>query len=150
MKKLFLISIILGISLSSFSQNIEKEKEEIKRVIQTAYVDGLQNEGDEKKIDSGIHHDFVLLGIGKDGEMWKLPISEWKIKTVEKLKKGELPRKGDKKVSVVFKDVDVSGTAAMVKLEFYVGKELKYIDYISLYKFESGWKMVNKIFYKLS
>jgi len=149
MKKLILFSIILGISIISYSQNIEKEKEEIKRIIQTAYVEGLQNEGDEKKIDEGIHPDFVLLGIGEDGKMWKYPISEWKIKTVEKLKNEELPREENKKVSVVFKQVDVTGTAAMVKLEFYVGKELKYIDYISLYKFESGWKMVNKIFYKI-
>jgi len=36
----------------------------------------------------------------------------------------------------------------MAKIDFYVGDKLTYVDYISLYKFEEGWKMVNKIFYK--
>ncbi len=45
--------------------------------------------------------------------------------------------------------IDVTGTAAVAKLEFYVGKTLKYIDYMSLYKFGDEWKIVNKIFYKV-
>jgi hypothetical protein len=117
-------------------------------VIQTAYVDGLQNEGDLAKIDQGIHPGFVLLGIGKGEKMWTLPIDKWKAKTELKLKEGKLPRI-EKLVSVKFLNIDVTGTAAVAKIEFYVGDKLTYIDYISLYKFEGHWKMVNKIFYKL-
>jgi len=146
MKKLLLGIIILS-TLSLMAQDVDIEKEVIKKVIETAYVEGLQNEGDIEKIDSGIHPDFDLLGIGNNNTMWKYSIKDWKAKTVKKVEDGELPRKGDQ-VSVVFKMVDVTGNAAMAKIDFYVGDKLTYVDYISLYKFEEGWKMVNKIFYK--
>ena len=147
MRKL-LLSIILFSSIALFAQDIDKEKEAIKKVIQTAYVEGLQNEGDIDKIDSGIHPDFDLLGIGKDNNMWKYSIKDWKAKTVKKVEEGDLPRKGDQ-VSVVFKNIDITGNAAMAKIDFYIGEKLAYVDYISLYKFEEGWMMVNKIFYKM-
>ncbi|NPD46806.1 MULTISPECIES: nuclear transport factor 2 family protein [unclassified Lentimicrobium] len=146
MKKLF-IAFCLFLSIGIFAQSVEKEQEAIKDIIQTAYVEGLQNEGNIRKIDAGIHPEFNLLGIDKGDEMWKLSISEWKDKTVKRLDAGELPRK-ENLISIKFLDIDVTGTAAVVKIEFYVGEKLTYVDYISLYKFESGWKMVNKIYYK--
>uniref|UniRef100_UPI003217C3EE nuclear transport factor 2 family protein n=1 Tax=uncultured Draconibacterium sp. TaxID=1573823 RepID=UPI003217C3EE len=149
MKKLVIVFVLFVMCLNASSQNIEKEKEAIQKVIQTAYVEGLQNEGDAKKIDSGIHPHFHLLGISDGDEMWNLNINDWKSSQVKKRMDGELPLSGDKKVSVKFKTIDVTGTAAVAKIEFFIGTRLTYIDYISLYKFESGWKMVNKIFFKV-
>jgi len=148
MKKLKLLIVLLTVSQLS-CQNIDKEKEVIKNVIQTAYVEGLQNEGNIQKIDSGIHPDFNLLGMGKGNSIWKYSIKDWKAKAIQKKDNGELPLSGNKKVTVDFKSIDITGTAAMAKIEFYIGSKLTYIDYISLYKFNNGWKMVNKIFYKL-
>ena len=136
-------------TIALFAQDVESEKKAIKNVIQTAYVDGLQNEGDAEKIDSGIHPDFDLLGIGKNNSMWKYSITDWKAKVISKREAGKLPPAEDKKVTIKFVSIDITGTAAVAKIEFYVGKKLTYIDYISLYKFENGWKMVNKIFYKI-
>lgn len=150
MKKLSLFLIAVGICLHAFPQNIEKEKDAIKKVIQTAYVEGLQNEGDVEKIDSGIHPDFNLLLIDKGNTMWKYSIIDWKSAVVQKRKNGDLPLKGDKVVSVKYLSIDITGSAAMAKIEFYIGTKLTYVDYISLYKFESGWKMVSKIFYKVT
>ena len=145
--QMLIIGIVMFYS-SSMAQNTNSDEEAIKNVIQTAYVEGLQNEGDIKKIDSGFHPDFELLGIGKDNEMWRLSITNWK-KSVEKnLKEGKLPKKGKDKVSVKFLSVDVTGTVAVAKFEFYVGDKLTYIDYQSLYKFPAGWKIVSKVFYK--
>lgn len=149
MKKLVIVLVLSVLCLNASPENTEKEKEAIKKVIQTAYVEGLQNEGDAKKIDSGIHPHFQLLGISEGDEMWHLNIKDWKSRQVKKRKDGELPLTGDKKISVKYKSVDITGTAAVAKIEFYIGTKLTYIDYISLYKFESGWKMVNKIFYKM-
>ena len=148
MKKLILFTLLISTTRLT-AQNVEQEKDAIKKVIQTAYVEGLQNEGDADKIDSGIHPDFDLLGIGKNSTIWKYSITDWKDSSVKKRKAGKLPLTGDDIVSVKFVSIDITGTAAIAKIEFYVGKKLTYIDYISLYKFENGWKMVNKIFYKL-
>jgi len=89
-----------------------------------------------------------LIGIDKGDEMWILPIDKWKERIKKGKAEGKFPRTGDKKVSIKFLDIDITGTAAVAKIEFYVGDIKKYVDYISLYKFETGWKMVNKIFYK--
>ncbi len=130
------------------AQNTANDVEAIKTIIQSAYVDGLQNDGDMDKIDKGFHPDFNLLGIGQNNKMWKLPIEKWKERVVQKVEKGEIPKKGDDRVTIKFLNVDVTGTAAVAKIEFYIGTKLTYVDYISLYKFGEDWKIVNKIFYK--
>lgn len=145
MKKVLLV-VVLVFSLLAFAQ--DSDKEAIKKVIQTAYVEGLQNEGDLDKIDSGIHSGFNLIGIDKGDEMWVLSIEEWKKRTEKRKEEGQFPRTGKGKISVKFLDIDITGTAAVAKIEFYVGDVKMYVDYIALYKFESGWKMVNKIYYK--
>ncbi|PLW95344.1 MAG: hypothetical protein C0593_14320 [Marinilabiliales bacterium] len=144
MKKLLLSIILIIATVATIAQ--ESDKEAIKQVIQTAYVEGIQNEGNIEKIDSGIHPEFRLVGIGEGDEMWILPIREWKESVKKKVKEGKLPRTGQDKVSVDFIDIDITGRAAMVKLNFYLGKQLRFIDYIGLYKFESGWMMVSKTY----
>ncbi|WP_439184880.1 nuclear transport factor 2 family protein [Carboxylicivirga taeanensis] len=148
MRKMQSIVCLLCVMTGLYAQSDSAEVEAIKAVIQSAYVEGIQNEGDIEKIDAGVHPDFQLLGIGEDGALWHLPISEWKEKIKERKQNGQLPRATDNLISIKFLSVDVTGTAAVAKFEFYVGKELKYIDYLSLYKFDDGWKLVSKIFYK--
>lgn len=152
MKKSFLSTIVLIVfAVSSLAQNElenKKEKEVIKKIIQEAYIDGLINEGDFNKIDKGFHPEFNLLGIGKGNEMWKYPIYSWKESVKNDLQTGKIPKKDEEKVSIKFLMVDITGTAAIAKIEFYVGEKLTYIDYLSLYKFAEGWKIVNKIFYQ--
>jgi len=152
MKKI-IIAVFLTLFVANFTNaqtdaEIKKEKEAIKKVIQLAYVEGLQNEGDFNKIDKGFHPAFNLLGIGQGQAIWTLPIYTWKENVKQGKTKGKYPKAEDKKVSIKFLIVDVTGTAAMAKFQFFVGKELKYVDYMSLYKFDDQWKIVNKIFYK--
>ena len=147
MKKILLVITSL-LALHVGAQDINKDKEAIKKVIQTAYVEGLQNEGNLEKVDSGIHPGFNLIGIAENNEVWVLPIEQWKERTEKKVKDGKLPRTGDQ-VSVKFENIDVTGTAAVAKIGFYVGDKKVYVDYISLYKFDKGWMMINKIYYKL-
>ncbi|MFN8257594.1 MAG: nuclear transport factor 2 family protein [Bacteroidales bacterium] len=151
MKKLLLFSTLVMISFIVNAQNSnqnDKEIETIKKVIQTAYVEGLQNEGDFNKIDQGFHPDFELLIPGKNGELEKLTLNAWKERIKTKLASGEMPRKPENKVSIKFLFVDVTGNAAVAKFEFYVGTKLTFVDYQSLYKFDSGWKIVSKTYYK--
>jgi len=147
MKKLFVITILMLSAGVLMAQT--EDQDAIKKVIQTSYVEGIQNEGDPEKIDAGFHPGFRLLGVGKGNEMWELPIYTWKERAVNEVAEGKKPRKAEEAVSVKFLDVDVTGNAAVVKLEFYVGEKLTFIDYISLYKFEADWKIVSKIFYRL-
>ena len=47
--------------------------------------------------------------------------------------------------TVKFLFVDIAGNVAIAKIEFYEGKDLNYIDYLSLMKFEDAWRIVSKI-----
>ncbi len=121
----------------------------IKNIIQIAYVEGLQNEGDTVKINSGFHPGFEMLMTTKEGELKKYSLTLWKEKIKENLASGQLPRKKEDRVSIKFVFVDVTANAAVAKFEFYVGKKLTFIDYQCLYKFQNGWKIVSKIFSKV-
>jgi len=150
MKGLILASICLLSSFSiSFAQDdIQKEKELVKSVIQTAYVDGLCNNADEAAVNKGFHPGFNLMGAGKGNTMWKYPIYNW----IENAKEGKKTKKyafQDEFTTIKFLFVDVTGNVATSKIEFYEGDEKKFIDYLSLIKFEDGWKIVSKIFYKI-
>ena len=145
--KLLAVVVFTFIGLNTLTaQEWSAEQKAVKAVVQSAYVEGLQNEGDEAKIDAGFHSEFNLLGIDKNDNMWKYAIKDWKAKAVSKRSKGDLPLKGDKKVSAKYSMIDITGTAAVVKLEYYVGDKHRYTDYLSLYKFATGWKIVNKIY----
>jgi hypothetical protein len=148
MRKIFFL-LFTVIFFSSFllpeEVDIEKEKEAIKQVILSAYRDGIVNVGDVEAIKKGFHPEFNLLGLNKEKtDIWKLPIAEW-IKGVEKKKKeGQYPPA--QKVSFKFLLVDVVGNAGIAKIEFYKGEKLAYTDFLSLYKFNDGWKLVAKIY----
>lgn len=153
MKKIISLTFIVfaflfGNLTNAQTTTVEKEQQLIKEVIQSAYVEGLQNEGNVDKIDKGFHPAFNLLGIGKGDQIWSLPIYTWREMALADVESGKKPKTDEGIVTVNFLSVDVTGTAAVVKLEFLVDGQKKYIDYMSLYKFESGWKIVNKIFYK--
>ena len=44
--------------------------------------------------------------------------------------------------------IDVTGGVAMVKVELSQEGELVYTDYLSLIKFDSGWRIVAKVYHK--
>jgi hypothetical protein len=114
----------------------------IKQLVQQAYVDGLLNLGDLEKTRVGFHPDFVLLGL-RNGQLTKFPIADW-IASAEKQKTaGQKPP-----VTTIQKiTIDITGTAATVKLELTRAGKLVYTDYLSLYRFGDGWKFVGKIYF---
>jgi hypothetical protein len=141
--------MIVAFSMSGIAQkqDSQKEKDLIKEVIQNAYVDGLCNNADTAAVNRGFHPGFTMFGIGRGNTMMDLKIHNW----IEYAKDGK--RSGLKYsfqnefTTIKFEFVDVAGTAAVAKIDFYEGAELKFIDYLTLLKFASGWKIVSKIYY---
>lgn len=145
MKKLILVITVLTVSIGLLiaQDNAKKEEETIKKVITTAYVNGLLNAGDLEPTKKGFHPDFNLLGI-RNNQLTKYPIAEW-IKSTEK-RKVQNPQGPDAKFIPKFPMIDITGKAAIVKIELTIAGKHKYTDYLSLYKFEEGWKIVSKIY----
>jgi len=92
MKRTILVYLITLFSFSTLLAQDDQttEKDLIKQVIQSAYVDGLCNNADEEAFKKGFHPGFNLLSAGKGNTMWKLPIYNW----IEIAKEGK--EKGNK------------------------------------------------------
>lgn len=137
--------ILLGLLLPfALSAQNRSEEDAIKKVIQGAYIDGLQNLGEIQTIREGFHPDFEMLML-RDGQLSKLPISTW-IQRVEQRKAN--PNTPQPNITGKFIDMEITGTVAVVKLELYRENLRIFTDYISLYKFADGWKIVSKVYYQ--
>ncbi len=145
MKKLIIFISVFVFSVALFAQN-QTDKEAIKQIIQTGYVDGLLNYGDTKPTHNSFHPDFYISGL-KDNQLTKYHLSDW-IPRVEKAKvDGKTP---NMKFYVKFPIIEITEKAAMVQLNIFDKASDKQIftDYLLLYKFDEGWKIVQKIYHR--
>lgn len=135
---------MLALVLSAYGQD---EQERIRNVIMSAYVEGIHNHGDAAEIEKGFHPCFVLPGIGADSStVTLLPIFTWKemVKASKEKAMGVKPPRTDCR----FISIDVTGTAAVAKIELWRGERLIFTDYLTLYKFREGWRLVGKIYHR--
>jgi len=146
MKKLIVIVLLSGL-IPLFLSAGEEDKDAIKKVIQSAYVDGLQNKGPVADIEKGFHPGFNLLGL-KNDDLTKWPIYSWIKYHENKLKEKPDPPKEDEVVTCKFPMIDITGNAAIVKIELFKGGKQIFTDYLSLYKFEEGWRIISKIYFR--
>ena len=148
---LFAILIIFSCTKNRNSDktSFDSDKKAVEVAILNSYIEGLQNEGDTIKIDQSFHPQFALIGKGEKCSIWALPIQEWRVRQSQKALDGELPLKDPNRVSAQFVFVDVTKDVAVAKLFYYQSGKHVYTDYISLYKFDSEWKIVSKVFTKI-
>lgn len=117
---------------------------EVKQVVTSAYIEGIHNRGSVDEIRKGFHPTFNMLRL-VDNQIKPLPIEEW-ITNLEKQRKESTapPVKTEGK----FINVDVTGNNAVVKLELFRENKKIFTDYLVLYKFAEGWRIVSKTFYR--
>lgn len=126
---------------------LDAEQAAVVDVVQAAYVDGIHNFRDPVAIRKGFHPDFEML-ILREGQLEKLPIAKW-IEAIEaRNAKEPPPTDGKRTTEASYPRVEVTGSAAVCKVELVRGGKLVFTDYLSLYKFADGWKIVGKIFYR--
>lgn len=144
MKKI-LISLLF-FTLWGYALYAQNEQEKIKQVVMEAYVSGIHNSGPLENITAGFHPGFELLGIGSDGNtITKLPIYTW----IENIKQSRAAgRVAAVETKCRFLSIDITGNAAVVKLELLREEKLIFTDYLFLYNFTEGWKIVNKIYHR--
>ena len=118
-------------------------KEAIRRVIEKAYIQGIHGDQDEKTVKSGFHQDFAMLVLQND-TIAKVTVDEW-LDRIETMK-AENPELWNAETTHNFELIDVAGYAAVAKLDVYKGTTHFSTDYMLLYRFEEGWKIVSKIF----
>ena len=116
---------------------------DVKAVIQSAYVDGVHVKLDPAEMRKGFHPDFRMLVL-KDGKMTAVTLEEWIGRMEAGAKKNpDAPRPA---IKAEFPMVNVTGNAAVARVEIYRDGKHTFTDYLSLYKFPDGWMIVGKIF----
>jgi Putative lumazine-binding len=141
MKKFtFLYALMIIANLA----NAQTSEEKVKQVVTSAYIQGIHNNGPIDDIRAGFYPTFVMLRL-IDNTVKPLPIEEW-IASIEKNRK-------EGKASMIktegkFTNVSVNGNAAQVQLELYRDGKHIFTDYLLLYQFTEGWRIVSKTYYR--
>jgi hypothetical protein len=143
MKKTFLLLTLTAFTISA-SLGQSSDEDAIKQVINVAYIGGIQNNGSSDDIRKGFHATFSMLRL-VDNDIKPFPIEEW-IAAIEKRKNEGTPAAPT--AIGKFVNVDVTGNAAIVKLELYRDNKKTFTDYLVLYKFTEGWKIVSKTYFR--
>ena len=115
----------------------------IEEVITRAYVEGIHKEQDPEKIRSGFHPDFIMF-VNADEGILEITRDGWIARIEEGKKKN--PDRPRPKVEHEFTLVDVSGDAAVARVELHRDGKHTFTDYLSLYRFDDGWRIIGKIF----
>ena len=115
----------------------------IKDVVTRGYVEGIHKDRDPEKIRSGFHQDFVMF-INADEGLLKVSREQW----IERIEAGHRnhPDRERPKVDHQFSLVEVTGDAAVARVELHRDGKHTFTDYLSLYRFGDGWRIIGKIF----
>lgn len=136
---------MLLLAVMNFAATAQSDETDVKNVINTAYIGGIHNGGPVADIRKGFHPSFNMLRL-MENEVKPLPIEEW-IKNIE-ANRAKNSTVVSPKVEGKFVSVSVAGTSASVVLELYRENKKIFTDHLLLYKFNEGWRIVSKTFYR--
>ena len=119
---------------------------DVRQVVEASYINGAFNALDPDAMRDGFHPDFAIFW-AEGEDIGRYPIGTWA--------EGVAKRKADPEFDPASNKwehelpmIDVTGGVAMVKVELSREGELVYTDYLSLIKFDSGWRIVAKVYHK--
>jgi hypothetical protein len=141
MKYLIPAAFFFLINPLSGAKTIDDETTAIKNVITSSYLIPLFIDGDAETIKEGFHEEFRMY-ILTEGELSILTRDEW----IKKIKDNKKKKKSQVNYSWKFELIDIDNQTAVVKLRINADQEVRYIDYLTLYKFSDGWKVITKQF----
>jgi ketosteroid isomerase-like protein len=136
------LTVMAALAAGSAAADEAADREAVKAVVRSAYVEGVHAKGDPALMRQGFHPDFRMLVL-RDGAMTAVTLEDW----VARLEKGARERTEPRPaVAHEFTHVDVTGNAAVARVEITRAGKHVFTDYLSLYRFPDGWKIVGKIF----
>lgn len=144
MKKTLLLALLVC-AISTVALADDSEHAAIVAVVDQAYVHGVHIDGDADKMRAGMHDSFVMF-VRSDKGITQMTRDAWIERlTASKAGAGNAPKpeiRGDITV------LDRSGNAAVARVDLFRDGKQIFTDYISLYRFDDGWKLVAKTFHR--
>lgn len=140
--KTLIVFIIAFLATSVQAQS--QVEDEIRETVLNGYVNGAFNALNPEAMGETFHEEFAIFST--DGEnLNRYPIANW-IQNTAAQKNHPNFDPADNVWDHSFSSVDVTGNSAMVKLELFHEGNHVFTDYLSLLKFNEGWKIVAKVF----
>lgn len=148
MRKSFWLLGLAALALFAFTRAPARRaaEDEVRERIEQSYLHGAFNEQNTEAMAAGFHPDFAIFS-AKGKELARYELATW-IQGIEARKKTPDYEPGRSAVEYRIPEIDVTGGAASAKVEILKGGELIYTDYLSLLRFESGWKIVAKVYHR--
>jgi hypothetical protein len=140
-KSTICLLLVAALALPALAEDADNDA--IVAVVQRGYVEGIHLDADADKVRSGMHDSFVMFIRTEEG-VNQLTRDAWIARL--KPRAADAPRPNIKSKIVV---LDRTADAALVKVDLFRDDKQVFTDYISLYRFKDGWKMVAKTFQRL-
>jgi len=118
---------------------------DVRAVVETSYINGAFNGLDPDAMRAGFHPDFAIFW-AEGEDIGRYPIGTWAEGVAKKKADPEFDPAANKWAHELV--IDVTGGVASVKVELSHEGQLVYTDYLSLIRFESGWRIVAKVYHK--
>ena len=145
--------LLLGIGAVATKGVLSSEKDAAKNqivsVIEASYINGAFNDLDTKTMRKGFHPSFAIHGVQEDGSLRMYPIDEW-IADIEKRKASPDFDPADQKWDHEFALIDVTGDAAIAKIDLSKDGKHIFTDYLSLLELKDGWTITDKVYHRHS
>ena len=136
-RSLAMLAAIVCLPLPAYPSDDENA---ITRLMIESYVEAVYVDRDENAVRRGFHSDFVLHV--KNGDLiTKESLAQW----LQRLDLDGI--QSSRSVDYEIDSIDVTGDSAVAKLRIYLDSELVYTDYFGFYRFDEGWRFINKTFY---
>ncbi len=134
----FVITLISSLMLSAQSP----DRIVIENVITESYLVPVYLSTNTEAIKKGFHENFTLYELRK-GALSVQSRDQW----IESLVKANQQSQDKKKTyNWMFELIDIEEQTALVKLRINENGSIKYVDYLTLYKFKEGWRVITKQF----
>ena len=145
MKKTRLVALLVCAVFAVSAAADDPEHAAIVAVVDQAYVHGVHIDGDAEKMRAGMHDSFVMF-VRSDKGVTQMTRDAW----IERLtaSKAGAANAAKPEIKGNITVLDRSGNAAVAKVELFRDGKQIFTDYISLYRFDDGWKLVAKTFHR--
>lgn len=123
--------------------NDKEEEAAIIAAVDKAYVQGVHAKFDAAAMKAGMHDSFVMFSQSDSG-VTQTTRDAW----IERMSNAK-PRPEGQPAPVIKGDITVldrDGNAAVARVHLFRDGKQVFTDYINLYKFADGWKLVGKTF----
>ena len=118
------------------------EAKDARAVVEAAYVRGVHASFSAEAMRKGFHPDFRMYTL-RDGALSFVTRDEW----IARLEKRAAEDTRKPQIQSEYPVVDVTGNTAVVRVELHRDGKHVFTDYLSLYRFADGWKIVAKVFH---